>query len=899
MDHWKHTINNDHQIALELCGIRAVRASPAAYVPARVFALRLYAPPARPRVPPCAGVGSAPIVSRLALVLLAGQLEKERNAAFSTAISKEKGSILVLIRNALWLGTEMVAANKSVSLANHVMAIKGGGVSTTYRTDMMCAEMQGCIASVIRKRRLQQVAQSPFFGVTIDEGTDIGWEHVLIIYLSYVDSATGKVVVCFHALIELLAKDAATIFDALSDEITEVSGLPFPKWASTGYDGASVMTGELSGVGVRLCKRQPYAVNHHDVAHKLNLAASNANETTKDERPTLDAGEQNMHMVTTMHGNSCGGVKGLGEMQAVYMSKQRLHHGTITRWLTLSRMGRGCYESIPACMAKGSKDKDTLLLKTVSEPAYILVCAFFADYTEKLAKLSKVLQKDHIKYSVAQEHVASTKVGLRASYLGGGEVLGGKRLGEWQTSLRDALNGDELELGPFKSQLGALNSSKDLSLPLQLPFDAAEYRSTLHPEMVSLAEELIANLDGRFPKDPFMEAFDALYPSSMPACSNPADATGALQSLMAWGVEKLATLAGFYCTDRTLHETGVTFKAPLDAPKLKDEYETFKTLLVLEREKGPVEDDVFWAYILTKKAKVLPNMAKLITLLLVQALTSSCCERGLSTLGLIKTKLRNSLLVQTCGNLMEITLNGPELTAKNEAEVASVLDEAFELWASRKARNPNKAHFVKRPRKSRFVSRPLLDELADGYNSDVGADAAEAEAEAEAELVVDEETEVEAAGRAAAELAVFNIAPALAIPPGMTLLEWPPKMTAAGMRGVKIMHVFSSGWWSGTWRGNKTKGGFWKVYYADDIGARTGHDWEQSLLREDYGHDKKWVAIRRATKQDGKKASVPALLEVWAEPVAGPSPAGSSSAGPSSCNTHKLKKKLTSDSDSD
>ena len=76
------------------CGIRAVRASPAAYVPARVFALRLYAPPARPRVPPCAGVGSAPIVSRLARK---GQLEKERNAAFNTAILKENGSILFFL----------------------------------------------------------------------------------------------------------------------------------------------------------------------------------------------------------------------------------------------------------------------------------------------------------------------------------------------------------------------------------------------------------------------------------------------------------------------------------------------------------------------------------------------------------------------------------------------------------------------------------------------------------------------------------------------------------------------------------------------------------------------------------------------------------------------------------
>ena len=100
MDHWKHTINNDHQIALELCGIRAVRASPAAYVPARLFALRLYAPPARPRVPPCAGVGSAPIVSRLARK---GQLEKERNAAFNTAILKENGSILFEIRHGVKL----------------------------------------------------------------------------------------------------------------------------------------------------------------------------------------------------------------------------------------------------------------------------------------------------------------------------------------------------------------------------------------------------------------------------------------------------------------------------------------------------------------------------------------------------------------------------------------------------------------------------------------------------------------------------------------------------------------------------------------------------------------------------------------------------------------------------
>ena len=54
--------------------------------------------------------------------------------------------------------------------------------------------------------------------------------------------------------------------------------LPFSKWTSTGYDGASVNVGELSGVGVRLAEQQPYMVRHHDLAHKENLVASNATE---------------------------------------------------------------------------------------------------------------------------------------------------------------------------------------------------------------------------------------------------------------------------------------------------------------------------------------------------------------------------------------------------------------------------------------------------------------------------------------------------------------------------------------------------------------------------------------------------------------------------------------------
>ena len=101
MDHWKHTINNDHQIALELWHKSRARLTRRVPTCAFVCAARMRLPPApRPRVPPCAGVGSAPIVSRLARK---GQLEKERNAAFNTAILKENGSILFEIRHGVKL----------------------------------------------------------------------------------------------------------------------------------------------------------------------------------------------------------------------------------------------------------------------------------------------------------------------------------------------------------------------------------------------------------------------------------------------------------------------------------------------------------------------------------------------------------------------------------------------------------------------------------------------------------------------------------------------------------------------------------------------------------------------------------------------------------------------------
>jgi len=81
-----------------------------------------------------------------------------------------------------------------------------------------------------------------------DGGTDIGWTSVLIIYIKYV-KPDGSVVTNFHSLLELKGKDADSLVTALLHNI-EKSRLELRRWASSGSNGSSTMTGALNGVGL-------------------------------------------------------------------------------------------------------------------------------------------------------------------------------------------------------------------------------------------------------------------------------------------------------------------------------------------------------------------------------------------------------------------------------------------------------------------------------------------------------------------------------------------------------------------------------------------------------------------------------------------------------------------------
>ena len=71
-------------------------------------------------------------------------------------------------------------------------------------------------------------------------------------------------------LAEVEQTDAASLTSTLKDALIR-SGLQLTQCRGQTYDGASNMSGHLTGVATRIQKEEPKAVYVHCVAHSLNL----------------------------------------------------------------------------------------------------------------------------------------------------------------------------------------------------------------------------------------------------------------------------------------------------------------------------------------------------------------------------------------------------------------------------------------------------------------------------------------------------------------------------------------------------------------------------------------------------------------------------------------------------
>ena len=126
---------------------------------------------------------------------------------------------------------------------------------------------------IIRDRIVKEVMDAKFVSVLADEVCSQNVEH-LALCLRFVD-LSGQIREEFISFIKMVRVRAVDIEEAITKQLTDIS-LSFDYLHGQGYDGASTLSGERSGVQKRILDKQPKALYTHCSGHSLNLVITQA-----------------------------------------------------------------------------------------------------------------------------------------------------------------------------------------------------------------------------------------------------------------------------------------------------------------------------------------------------------------------------------------------------------------------------------------------------------------------------------------------------------------------------------------------------------------------------------------------------------------------------------------------
>ena len=139
------------------------------------------------------------------------------------------------------------------------------GVSADTQNDLI-----ECIDSVIQDQIDKEIYQSTFLCIQVDETTDVCTKEQLSAIVRF--DKKGEIVERFLKFCDVSSNRSASAISIIIKEILQKYGESMKeKLIMQTYDGASVMSGQISGVQTLLRKDFPFAYFFHCAAHRLNL----------------------------------------------------------------------------------------------------------------------------------------------------------------------------------------------------------------------------------------------------------------------------------------------------------------------------------------------------------------------------------------------------------------------------------------------------------------------------------------------------------------------------------------------------------------------------------------------------------------------------------------------------
>ena len=692
----------------------------------------------------------------------------------------------------------------------------------------------------------------------VDEPTGVSKHGSSVLYLRLLMG--GTFVTVFWRIVQVSDASAVGLFSLIESTFEEDR---IPKWLlfSFASDGASVMTGSNGGVAVLLQQSfNMFCMVCHCIAHRHALAAASAAKANA----VCQYFESVLCEVIGYHSHSTKRHEHLENLQAqLGLAKLRMVRLVATRWLSRGQAVARVFAIIAALVMEFKEDERDQsnalagpLVEATQSFVFVVCLSLFNDILQTLCQLSMAFQKDHVKFSEVKVLLAATRECLQAQYVDE-PFVGGPSYRDTQRDIESAMRRAPRPYVPVPALVPFNHRG------VAIPTVDGERHDWIKAGMKQYAEDLLADLDGRFPDVPLFTALSIFDFTTMPEEEEWKDAKAT------WGNLELEELIVHFGAPKIAPGVrGKVFSRIIDPTLVRAQWDTLKHVLFSLKQEGVSLED---GYRKVLASDSLPDVKRLAFFFLVLCLSTVWCERGFSLMAQIKTKLRNCMNIETLDALMMISSNGPKLSDKEA--ILKLIDESFAHWLARQKRCLARSHpGVKRPRhkQTRKKTVPLHELLqsqaraardartefdssddehssadeSEGEEGDGSNAAATGDGDGDDGRMMDQRTTEEIQ----TSHGPFNPPPGWAIlpKPAPTAAEWVDmtktfKKGHGFWRGKRIAHIFNDGWDIRTFQQREK---LHLVFFYSSDSTKFAH----SLSLDDWGGSKVWVIVAKESE---------------------------------------------------
>ncbi|KAK3086416.1 hypothetical protein FSP39_018175 [Pinctada imbricata] len=517
-------------------------------------------------------------------------------SSFAQQSSLEKTALIGAFKSMYWLAKEEIAhtthfaslIDLAKSLGCDYLNTLKKGDNVNYTSQRTMQDILQCLSEQIRTPILDDLKESRYFSLLIDETTDIAVLKQMTILVRFLKSEPKpKLHTHFLCLKDLPDGKADTIMAALKTFFAN-NEIPTRKLIGLGSDGASVMVGRKTGVATQLKSTNPELINVHCIAHRLALASAQA----ADAVPYLKKFKAILQQMFKFYQNSAVRMAGLKEFESILGDPAvKLREIADTRWLSHENAVTAIRRCLPSLITSLEREASERMDATaaglatfVKQPTFICSIAMLSNVLPHLSRLSKAFQRTSVDFTMIDTLVSATQMTLMRMKVAPGQYM--LELDQQSDALSNfGINISESAVDAFKVQI---------------------YEPYI--------QHVIDNLHDRFPDNNILDAFTVMDPDLVPEHD---------PSQQEW------------LQDQKLQVLADHFKSVASFSTAKEEFTSLREILAKDFKGMTFRDTLMKIVSLRPTYPVLATYAEIALILPV---STADCERVFSTLGRVKTE---------------------------------------------------------------------------------------------------------------------------------------------------------------------------------------------------------------------------------------------------------------------